>query len=59
MDLSLSQWFSRFWKATGIIWALVILVIIMVFAEPAFLSRGNILTILKQASITGVLAVGT
>jgi ribose/xylose/arabinose/galactoside ABC-type transport system permease subunit len=58
MELTRSQKLSIFWRSTGIIWALIVLVAIMAFAEPAFLSRGNILTILKQASITGVLAIG-
>jgi ribose/xylose/arabinose/galactoside ABC-type transport system permease subunit len=56
--LSKNQLLKNFWRSTGIIWALVVLVIIMTLAEPAFLSKGNILTILKQASITGVLAIG-
>ena len=49
---------SRFWKSTGIFWALVLLIAIMAFSQPAFLSRGNIINILKQSSITGILAVG-
>lgn len=48
----------EFWKKTGIFWALVILVIIMALSQPAFLTRPNLINILKQASITGVLAVG-
>lgn len=48
----------EFWKNTGIFWALVILVIIMALSQPAFLTRPNLINILKQASITGVLAVG-
>jgi ribose/xylose/arabinose/galactoside ABC-type transport system permease subunit len=49
---------AQFWKSTGIFWALVALVIVMAFSQPAFLTRPNLINILKQASITGVLAVG-
>lgn len=49
---------AQFWKNTGIFWALIILVIIMAISQPAFLTRPNLINILKQASITGVLAVG-
>lgn len=48
----------QFWKETGIFWALVILVIIMALSQPAFLTKPNLINILKQASITGILAVG-
>jgi ribose/xylose/arabinose/galactoside ABC-type transport system permease subunit len=49
---------AEFWKKTGIFWALVLLVIVMALSQPAFLTRPNLINILKQASITGVLAVG-
>jgi ribose/xylose/arabinose/galactoside ABC-type transport system permease subunit len=49
---------AQFWKSTGIFWALILLVIIMAFSQPAFLKRPNLINILKQASITGVLAMG-
>ena len=49
---------SQFWKSTGIFWALVILIIIMAFSQPAFLTKPNLINILKQASITGILAIG-
>ncbi len=49
---------AEFWKKTGIFWALVILVIIMALSQPAFLTQQNLINILKQASITGILAVG-
>jgi len=48
----------QFWKSTGIFWALIALVIVMAFSQPAFLTRPNLINILKQASITGILAVG-
>ena len=48
----------QFWKSTGIFWALVILIIIMAFSQPAFLTKPNLINILKQASITGILAIG-
>ena len=49
---------AEFWKKTGIFWALILLVIIMALSQPAFLTKPNLINILKQASITGVLAVG-
>lgn len=48
----------QFWKSTGIFWALILLVIIMAISQPAFLTRDNLRNILKQSSITGILAVG-
>jgi ribose/xylose/arabinose/galactoside ABC-type transport system permease subunit len=49
---------AQFWKQTGIFWALILLIIIMAFSQPAFLTKPNLINILKQASITGILAVG-
>lgn len=47
-----------FFKQTGILWALVALVVVMSVASPAFLTPRNILNVLKQSSITGILSVG-
>lgn len=52
------QKFSQLLKSTGIFWALIVLVAVMAFSQPAFLTKPNLINILKQASITGVLAVG-
>ncbi len=49
---------AEFWKKTGIFWALILLIIIMAISQPAFLTKPNLINILKQASITGILAVG-
>ena len=49
---------AEFWKKTGIFWALILLIIIMSISQPAFLTKPNLINILKQASITGALAVG-
>lgn len=48
----------EFWEKTGIFWALILLIIIMAISQPAFLTKPNLINILKQASITGILAVG-
>ncbi|MEA5013375.1 MAG: ABC transporter permease [Candidatus Limiplasma sp.] len=56
--LSNKAFWGKFWKNTGIFWALVLLVIIMAISQPAFLSTPNLINILKQSSITGILAVG-
>ena len=49
---------DKFFKKTGIVWALVLLCIVMSFASPAFLTYANITSILKQSAINGILAVG-
>jgi len=49
---------AEFWKKTGIFWALILLIVIMAASQPAFLTQPNIINILKQASIIGILAVG-
>lgn len=48
----------EFWKDTGIFWALVLLVLVMAVSQPAFLTKPNLINILKQASITGILSIG-
>lgn len=61
---SLAHYIDRKTKALnflskwGILLSLVILVIVMSFAHPSFLSLGNITNILRQVSINGILAVG-
>lgn len=48
----------RIIKQLGIVWALLILVIIMACLKPSFFNPANLLLILKQSAITGILAVG-
>ena len=45
-------------KQLGIVWALLVLIVIMASLRSSFLSTANLLLILKQSSITGILAVG-
>lgn len=45
-------------QKTGIFWALLLLIVILSNASSSFLTTRNILNILKQASITSILAIG-
>ena len=50
--------FNEFMKKTGIFWVLVALIVIMSFANSAFLTPRNLLNVTKQASITTIIGVG-
>lgn len=43
---------------TGIFWALLLLIILLSFIKPEFMSMNNILNIFKQACITSILGIG-
>ena len=43
---------------TGIFWALILLIVLLSFIKPEFMSMNNILNIFKQASITSILGIG-
>lgn len=45
-------------RKTGILWALVILIIVLSSASPVFFTVRNFINIFKQASITSILAIG-
>lgn len=45
-------------QKTGIFWALLLLIVILSNASSSFLTTRNILNILKQVSITSILAIG-
>ncbi len=47
-----------FYKKYGILIVLVMLIIIAGIIEPIFLSSKNVLNVLRQASINGILAIG-
>ncbi len=49
-----ATWATRF----GIMLALVVLCVGLSFASPYFLTRGNIINVLRQTSINGILALG-
>jgi ribose transport system permease protein len=53
-------WFSRFrkWEASGVLVALLALVIVLSFATPAFLSQYNMSVVARQASFVGLIALG-
>jgi ribose/xylose/arabinose/galactoside ABC-type transport system permease subunit len=49
---------ARFFRKTGIFWVLLLLLIIMSFVSPVFMTHRNMLNVMKQTSITGILGVG-
>jgi ribose/xylose/arabinose/galactoside ABC-type transport system permease subunit len=49
---------TAFFRQTGIFWVLVVLIIIMSRVSPVFMTQMNLLNIMKQTSITGILGVG-
>lgn len=42
----------------GLVFVIIFIVVLMTIVKPVFLSSGNILNILRQVSINGILAVG-
>lgn len=49
---------KEFMRKTAIFWILVLLCIIMTVLSPAFSTQRNLMLIVKQSSITGILAIG-
>ncbi len=49
---------TRFWQRLGVLAALVLLVIVASLLSPRFLSVPNLLNVLRQVSIVGILATG-
>lgn len=49
---------ARFWRRLGVLAALVLLVIVASLLSPRFLSVPNLLNVLRQVSIVGILATG-
>ncbi len=53
------QWITKSnLRQTGIVWAFVLLCIVMAISQPAFMTTSNIINILKQISINGILSIG-
>src|SRR4051794_34196022 len=54
------NWLARFrkWEASGVLVALLALVILLSFAAPAFLSQYNMSVVARQASFVGLVALG-
>ena len=48
----------EFVKKTAILWVMIILILILSVISPSFFRGHNLLNIIKQASITGVIGVG-
>ena len=48
----------RRWEASGILIALIILVVLLATASPAFLSQYNLSVVARQASFVGLVALG-
>jgi ribose/xylose/arabinose/galactoside ABC-type transport system permease subunit len=49
---------ESFIRKTGIIWILLLLVIVMTIIEPRFVSSANLILVIKQSAITGILGIG-
>jgi ribose/xylose/arabinose/galactoside ABC-type transport system permease subunit len=49
---------EKFFRKTAIIWALFLLIIGMALFSPMFISPGNLLLVVKQSTITGILGIG-
>ncbi len=49
---------KEFMRKTAIFWILVLLCVVMTALSPAFSTQRNLMLIVKQSSITGILAVG-
>ena len=44
-------------KTMGVFWALIVLIIVGTFASPQFMQPGNIINVMRQISINGVIAL--
>lgn len=55
---SLSLWFSRYGQKYGILFALLITCVFLSLTNEYFLTSRNILNVLRQTSINGILAIG-
>lgn len=49
---------KEFMRKTAIFWILVLLCVIMTVLSPSFSTQRNLMLIVKQSSITGILAIG-
>jgi ribose/xylose/arabinose/galactoside ABC-type transport system permease subunit len=49
---------EKFIRKTAIIWVLLLLIIGMAFFSPMFVSPTNLLLVVKQSTITGILGIG-
>lgn len=47
-----------FFRQTGIFWVLVLLIIVVSLVSPVFMTQRNMMNVMKQTSITGILGVG-
>jgi ribose/xylose/arabinose/galactoside ABC-type transport system permease subunit len=53
-----NQKVANFFKKTGIFWVFIALCIILGIISPKFIAPGNLLNLIKQVSINGILAIG-
>jgi ribose transport system permease protein len=58
--LSATSIFARFrkWEASGVLVALIVLMIVLTLATPAFFSQYNMSVVARQASFVGLIALG-
>lgn len=57
-DINFKQGFTTFYRKNGYVFAFVLLVVIATSFNPHFLSTNDILTLLNQTAVKGVIAVG-
>ena len=55
---SIKNWYATSKQEAGLYIALVVLIVFLSIASPAFLNAENILNIIRQVSIVGIIAIG-
>lgn len=50
--------FGVFFRKTAIFWILILLCVVMTIFSPTFSTSGNLMLIIKQSAITGILSIG-
>lgn len=55
---SIKNWYATSKQEAGLYIALVILVVFLAIASPAFLKPDNLINIIRQVSIVGIIAIG-
>lgn len=55
---SIKNWYSTSKQEAGLYIALIVLVVFLSIASPAFLNAENLINIIRQVSIVGIIAIG-
>lgn len=56
--LTKNDLFKRIFKQSGVFWALVVLFVIATFLSPTFIQSKNLVNVVRQISITGIVSIG-